>query len=36
MTKCEPLAQVGISVPQFTQHAIFLIRGMLATPDELD
>lgn len=30
MTKGEPLAQVGISVPQLTQHAIELIRGMLA------
>ncbi len=32
MTKGEPLAQVGISVPQLTQHAIELIRGMLAGP----
>lgn len=32
MTKGEPLAQVGISVPQLTQHAILLIRGMLAGP----
>lgn len=33
MTKGEPLAQVGISVPQLTQHAIDLIRGMLANPN---
>lgn len=33
MTKGEPLAQVGISVPQLTQHAIELIRGMLAGPN---
>jgi AcrR family transcriptional regulator len=30
MTKGQPLAQVGISVPQLTQHAIHLIREMLA------
>jgi AcrR family transcriptional regulator len=30
MTKAEPLAQRGISVPQLTQHALQLIRGMLA------
>lgn len=36
MTKGEPLAQVGISVPQFAQHAIFLIRGMLAGADVPD
>jgi hypothetical protein len=33
MTKGEPLAQVGISVPQLTQHAITLIREMLAGPE---
>lgn len=32
MTKGKPLAQVGIGVPQLTQHAIELIRGMLAGP----
>jgi AcrR family transcriptional regulator len=30
ITKGEPLAQAGISVPQLTQHAIRLIREMLA------
>ena len=33
MTKGEPLAQAGIGVPQLTQHAIDLIRGMLAGPN---
>ena len=32
MTKGQPLAQVGISVPQLTQHAIELMRAMLAGP----
>lgn len=33
MTKAEPLARRGISVPQLTQHALHLIRNMLsATP----
>lgn len=31
ITKGEPLAQAGISVPQLTQHAIRLIREMLAS-----
>ena len=31
VTKSEPLAQQGISVAQLTQHALLLIRGMLAT-----
>jgi AcrR family transcriptional regulator len=30
MTKAEPLARRGISVPQLTQHALHLIRSMLA------
>ena len=33
MTKGQPLAQVGISVPQLTQHAIQLMRDMLAGPN---
>jgi AcrR family transcriptional regulator len=33
MTKSEPLACVGISVPVFTQHAISMIRSMLAGPN---
>jgi AcrR family transcriptional regulator len=32
MTKGQPLAQAGIGVPQLTQHAIFLVRQMLAAP----
>jgi AcrR family transcriptional regulator len=32
MTKARPLAQVGITVPQLTQHAIELIRETLAGP----
>lgn|SRR5690606_37738791 len=32
MTKGEPLAQVGISIPQLTQHALQMIRSMLAGP----
>jgi AcrR family transcriptional regulator len=31
VTKSEPLALQGISVSQLTQHALVLIRGMLAT-----
>lgn len=30
-TKAEPLAHAGISVPQFTEHAIVLLRRMLAS-----
>lgn len=33
MTKGRPLAQVGITVPQLTQHAIELIRETLAGPN---
>lgn len=32
ITKGQPLAQMGISVPQLTQHALFLMRQMLAGP----
>ncbi|MBB6093333.1 AcrR family transcriptional regulator [Povalibacter uvarum] len=32
LTKGGPLAEVGISVPQLTQHAIGMIRKMLAGP----
>jgi AcrR family transcriptional regulator len=32
ITKAQPLAQIGISVPQLTQHALTLIRQMLAGP----
>jgi AcrR family transcriptional regulator len=32
ITKARPLAQMGISVPQLTQHAISLIRQMLVGP----
>jgi AcrR family transcriptional regulator len=32
ITKAQPLAQVGISVPQLTQHALDLIRRTLAGP----
>jgi AcrR family transcriptional regulator len=32
ITKAEPLAQHGISVPQLTQHALTMIRQMLAGP----
>lgn len=32
ITKAQPLAQVGISVPQLTQQAISMIRYMLAGP----
>jgi AcrR family transcriptional regulator len=32
ITKAQPLAQMGISVPQLTQHALLLIRRMLAGP----
>jgi len=31
VTKSEPLARQGISVSQLTQHALVLLRGMLAT-----
>jgi hypothetical protein len=33
ITKSEPLAQAGISVPQLTQQAIDMMRHMLAAPD---
>jgi AcrR family transcriptional regulator len=33
ITKAQPLAQVGISVPQLTQQAIAMIRYMLAGPE---
>jgi AcrR family transcriptional regulator len=33
ITKAQPLAQVGISVPQLTQQAIAMIRYMLAAPE---
>jgi AcrR family transcriptional regulator len=32
VTKAHPLAQQGISVPQLTQHALYLIRQMMAGP----
>jgi AcrR family transcriptional regulator len=32
ITKAQPLAQVGISVPQLTQHALTMIQEMLAGP----
>jgi AcrR family transcriptional regulator len=32
ITKARPLAQMGISVPQLTSHAISMIRHMLAGP----
>lgn len=32
MTKGQPLAQAGITVPQLTQHAVELVRQMLAGP----
>jgi AcrR family transcriptional regulator len=32
ITKARPLAQMGISVPQLTQHALTLIRQMLVGP----
>lgn len=33
MTKSEPLAHVGIDVPDFTEHAIAMIRSMLSPPE---
>lgn len=32
MTKGQPLAEMGISVPQLTQHAVDLMRNMLVSP----
>jgi AcrR family transcriptional regulator len=36
MTKGKPLAHAGIGIPQLTQHAIHLIRGMLIGPRASD
>lgn len=33
ITKGQPLAEVGISVPQLTQHAISMVHYMLRTPE---